>query len=217
LVSPEAAAAGGLQIHCDGVVLSSANWGRPIPLDPGSHTITANAANGRLWWKTLELPTGSSSTSITVPALGERATPAPAASVPGALAPEPIVAAPASEATSGPAGRSGHTQRLVGMAIGGVGAASLVVGSIFSLRAKARYDDSNAGPCLPDNECTAAGFDDRRSASSMATVATVAMSGGAALLVGAAAVYLAAPKDAPVKVAFSTTPGGGALALAWPW
>jgi serine/threonine-protein kinase len=216
-VSPEAAAARDLQIHCDGVVLSSGNWGRPIPLDPGSHTITANAANGRLWWKTLELATGSSSTSITVPGLAERTTPEPAAPVPGVLAPSPVVTGPASEPASTPAGRSGHTQRLAGIAIGSVGAASVLVGSIFSLRAKAKYDDSNAGPCLPDNECTAAGFDDRRSASSMATVATVAMSGGAALLVGAAAVYLAAPKDMPVKVAVSATAGGGALALAWPW
>lgn len=211
-VSPEAAAATDLQIHCDGVPIVSANWSRPFPLDPGAHTITANAAGGRLWWTTVQLQLGSASTAVTVPALSEPLSHAAAAEAPRSEnLPPPDVAADASHS------RSGHAQRVLAVAVACGGVASILVGSLFSLKAKSRYDDSNAGQCKPDNECTAVGFSDRSSAASMATVATIAMAGGGALIAGAAALYLTAPRGAPVHVALSPNPGGASVAMRWRW
>ena len=210
IVSPEAAAATDLQIRCDGVVVSRENWGRPVPLDPGSHTITANTVNSRLWWTTVQLALGSNATSVTVPPLAEGPSESIAAASrggEGALRPE-SPAAPV---------RDGHGQRLVGLAVAAGGATSILVGSFFSLKAKATYDASNAGPCLSDNECTAAGFEDRHSATSMATVATIAMGAGAAMIAGATVLYLTAPRNVPVSVAIATHASGGAVGVKWRW
>lgn len=212
-VSPEAAAAPGLQIHCDGVLVGPGSWGRPVPLDPGSHTITANATDRRFWWTTAQLALGSAGASVTVPPLLAEAP--VALSPPGPGHDAALEAAPPEPSR---ADRPGRTERVVAVAIAAGGATAILVGSFFSLKAKARYDDSNeGGACLPDNECTPAGMQDRQSASSMATVATVAMGAGAAALAGAAAVYLSAPKTTSAKVALSPDAGGGSVHVRWRW
>jgi hypothetical protein len=212
-VSPEAAAAPGLQIHCDGVLVSPGSWGRPIPLDPGSHTITANAIDRRFWWTTAQLALGSAGASVTVPALLPEA---PAASSPPAPGHDAALEAAAPEPSR--ADHRGRTQRVVAAAVAAGGATAIVVGSFFSLKAKARYDDSNeGGACLPDNECTPAGLQERQSASSMAAVATIAMGAGAAALAGAAAIYLSAPKDTSARVALAPSAGGGSVDVRWRW
>ena len=213
VVSPEASAASDLQIRCDGVLVSRASWGRAVPIDPGLHTITAHAANHQLWWTTAQLALGSSGASVVVPALGTEAA-APVAAPTGLV----VGPSPVGETQPSAAQHPGHAQRVVAVALAGAGATAVVVGSFFSLRAKSKYDESNDGPCLADNECTPAGMQERQSATSTATVATIAMGGGVAVLAGAAAIYLAAPRDAPAKVAFSPDPrGGGSVDMTWRW
>jgi serine/threonine-protein kinase len=207
VVAPEASALEDLQIHCDGVVVTRGDWGRPMPLDPGSHTVTANAANHRLWWTTAQVPHEAAGTTVTVPAL-----PVEGSEVPALVAEEsPSVASPP------PAASPGHAQRVVAIAMAAGGATAVLMGSFFALKAKSRYDESNDGACLPDNECTQAGFDERQSATSMATVATLAMSGGAAVLAGATALYLTAPRGSTAHVAFAPAARGGALDVRWRW
>jgi hypothetical protein len=207
LVSPEAAAATDLQILCDGVLVSSTSWGRPFPLDPGSHTITANASGRRLWWTTAQLALGGTGASVTVPEL-LLDTP-PTAEEPPAPGASHLLETPARVE------HPGHAQHVAAVAIAAGGGTAILVGAFFSLKAKAKYDQSNDGPCLPDNECSPAGMQDRSSATSMATVATAAMAGGAAVVGLAAALYLSAPKGVPV--AFAPSAHGGSFEAAWRW
>jgi hypothetical protein len=206
-VPPEVAAVPDVEIHCDGVLVSDASWGRAVPIDPGSHTITANAPHRRLWWTTIELALGAQGTSVTVPPL------APEDSPLATPAPSEVAARPEEP----PQDHARHGMRVTAIAIAAGGLTAIAVGSFFSLKAKAKYDDSNDGPCLPDNHCTPAGLQDRQSASSMATVATIGMTGGVALLAGAGALYIATIKKAPATVAFATTAGGGAVRVDWGW
>jgi serine/threonine-protein kinase len=211
VVSPEAAALTDLQVHCDGVLVSKGNWDTPLPLDPGSHTITANAPSHHLWWTTAQVPREATGTTVTVPGLALDAPATTHGLSPAPAEPSPSLAAPASE------GHAGRSQRIAAIAIGGGGVVAVVLGSLFAIKAKSRYDDSNAGPCLPDNECSPEGIQDRQSASSTAAAATVAMGGGVALLAGAVALYLTAPHDAPANVAVSIARSRGSVDVAWRW
>jgi len=95
--------------------------------------------------------------------------------------------------------------------------AGAVVGTIFALRAKSKYDASNAGHCLPDNECDATGQRDRADAMSTATAATVAFVASAAALTAGAVLYFTAPKRDALVVAASPGPHGGSLRLSYSW
>ena len=200
----------GLEVHCDGVRIESTLWGHAIALDPGMHTITARADDRQVWWTTVQLVPGGVATSVAVPELATL--PAPGAS-PHDKGSEGIVQVGPSTLRS-PSRRA--TQQIAGGALAAGGAVGLVVGTVFSLHAKAKYDDSNAF-CLTDNECSAIGKQDRSDASSMATVATIAMGLGAAALVGGAVLYFTAPRRAPLVVAFAPADRGGSVRMKWSW
>jgi hypothetical protein len=197
----------GLQVHCDGVRIESPLWSQVISLDPGTHTLTANADDRQVWWTTVQLAPGASPTSVTVPELGALPPPVSTPRAPGAEM--------TTQADRRPGSR-GASQRAAGAVLAAGGVVGLVVGAVFSLNAKAKYDDSRAF-CLPDNECTATGRQDRSDADSKATVATVAMGLGAAAAAGGVALYLTAPRTAPVTVALSPGARSGSLRVNWSW
>ena len=214
VVSPGLAETPGFEVHVDGVPVDSEQWAQGVSLDPGTHTLTANATNRQVWWTTVQLAPGSAGTSTTVtipelPILPPDAAPW-AAGVPGGLD-TPLAVSPRRAADPGRA-----RLRAVGVGLGLGGAVSVIVGSVFSLNAKARYDDSRAF-CLPDNECGAIGAQDRREADSMATVATVLMGGGAAVLAGGAVAYFLSTRPAPPALAFTPVPRGASVRAAWAW
>ncbi len=212
VVPPAVADTSGLEIHCDGVSIESAQWAHALALEPGAHTITANATNRQLWWTTVQLTVGAPLTTITIPELLPLPPPAPAAPVPAAngAVPSPMgSAAPAPD-------RPGTAQRVAGVALAAGGVLGIVVGSVFSLNAKARYDDSKAF-CLPDNECGAIGKQDRSDAHSIAAVATAVMGAGVAVLAGGAVVYFTAPRTPSVAMAFAPDSRGGSLRIEGDW
>ncbi len=208
VVPPKVAEAPGLQIRCDGVAIDSALFGQPLSLDPGSHTITGNAENRQVWWTTVQLAPGDGTTSVTVPEL---------AAVPSA--PTPVAGSasvPRAEGVATPRASRGTAQRIAGIALAAGGATGVLVGSVLSLNAKARYDDSRAF-CLADNECAAIGRQDRLQASSMAAGATVAFGVGAAAIAGGIVLFLTAPRSTPIALALSPGFHGGALHASWTW
>ncbi len=131
------------------------------------------------------------------------------------------VATPVAQPESPPAVESpalgptdGHTQRIAGIAVGAAGAAGIVIGTVFGIVAKSTYDHAfktecsgNAGACI----ATENGPADGRSASSQATVSTVAFVAGGVLLGGGALLYFTAPKGPSIAVA--PTVGAGAAGL----
>jgi len=225
------AAVEGLRVHRDGMLVGSAEWGLPLPVDPGSHTVTATAPGRQPWSSTVLVGTGEQPDPITIPTLPPIPT-----SPPESDSPHPRSVAdsvPSAETVAGgapdrsgdralPASSAdpnrGNGQRVAGLTIAAAGLAGIVVGTVYSLEAKAAYDQSNTGGhCQPDNACDATGKDDRSRASSLALVATVAMGAGAAVAATGALVFFAAPKPAPAAVALTPTPAGGSVRLTWTW
>jgi hypothetical protein len=202
----------GLAIRRDGMMLGNAEWGVAVPVDPGTHVVTATAPGRSPWSTSIRVSEADGLAAIAVPELD----PVPVA----ALTPKaPRSAATEATVTSRP---DGTFQRAAGLGVGGAGVAALLAGAFVSLRAKATYDESNAGTaphCLSDNECDAAGKAYRSQADSLATVATIAMTAGLVGAVGGAVLYFTAPSAAPRAVAVAPLNGaaGGTVRVRWEW
>jgi hypothetical protein len=202
VVSAESAAPG-LQIRRDGMLVGGAEWGLPVPLDPGIHSVAATAPGRHAWSTTIEIRTEAAVLPITIPVLQ-----IDSASASNSSAPDPSSSGDAAVRAS-----AGKTQRTVGLAIGGAGVVGLVIGTVAVISAKATYDDSSSH-CNASNECDAAGKQDRSSAISRATVASVALGAGAAALVGGGIVYFTAPAGR-TSLAVAHSAGGGLLRFDW--
>lgn len=74
-------AAPGMVVKRDGVPLSSAAWGTMLPVDPGAHEITAEAAGYEAWSSSINLAKPGQTATVDVPelrALPSAASPSPA-------------------------------------------------------------------------------------------------------------------------------------------
>jgi len=210
----------GLVIRRDGMTLGNAEWDVAVPVDPGTHVVTATAPGRSPWSTSIRVEVDDRLAAVAVPTLE----PVPSAATKllrtaAAEAAEPVEPAGNNGGTS----RSdGSLQRTAGLGVAGAGVAAPLAGAFVSLRAKATYDESNAGTtphCLPDNECDAAGKAYRSDAESLATVATVAMTAGLVGAVGGAVLYFTAPSAAPRAVALAPSNGfaGGTVRVRWEW
>lgn len=161
----------GIVVKRDGEAVGQPVWSTRVPIDPGEHTIEASAP-GYL----------AKSQKVNVAARSEQRVAV------GGLARAPVTAT--SEAPSGPG-----TQRLVGYGIGGAGIVAAGVGVVFGAIAKSRNDDARDNLCS-DVDCTQAGADKIESAQSAATISTVLVVAGAALVAGGVALVFTAPKRA---------------------
>ncbi|WP_438021712.1 hypothetical protein [Sorangium sp. So ce233] len=97
-----------LQVKRDGALVGRAQWGIPVPVDPGKHTIEASAAGRAPFAKTVEVTRAGASETVAIPPLPAGA-PARAAAAPatGAARPTSGAAPPASGAALAPvAGRA---------------------------------------------------------------------------------------------------------------
>lgn len=181
VIVPAAADVEGLDVRQDGVRLGRAEWGIAMALDGGMHTLSASAPGRRRWSTSVELPAGPTILTVSVPVL------------------EVL------EKRS-----SWDAQRALGIGLAGAGAAGIVVGAVFSLEAKSTYDKSNSGPCSPNNVCAQAGLDERSSARSTASAATLAMGLGATALAAGAVIFFSAPKRVPALTGTANAWSNGA-------
>jgi hypothetical protein len=214
LVSPEAASQG-LVVERDGVAIGAPQWGLPVPLDPGVHTLQAKAPDRKPWTTTVQLPASPETLQVTIPVLDAiEAPPAPAPPIP--IVPPSMIDASPKETT--PASAPGSTQRTVGLAVAGAGLVGVGVGTYFSLHAKSTYDAAtSSGHCQANNQCDATGKQDRANAFSQATVATVTMAVGAGAIATGVVLYFIAPKREPVAIALAPSARGGAVHLSLDW
>lgn len=175
VVAPEAP--GNVIVRQDGAQLPQAALGTSLPIDPGTHTFDASAEGKKPWQKTVDIAADAHTLVVDVPALlGESAS----------QEPSHIFATPRTVARETGLG----TQRTVALVAGGVGLAGVVLGTVFSLSAKATYDGAD---CNANNVCSNQGIQDRNAAFSKATVATAGFAVGALGLVGGAVLWLTAP------------------------
>ena len=210
-VSPEATL-DTLVVQRDAATIPKAQWGVPLPVDPGEHTVRASAPGHVPWTSTLVVERAASAT-VTVPVLDPAVPavePAPPVALPVAapVAPEPAAPAPpaANIATSSPDGSSGraNVQRTLGLVTAGVGLVALGAGAYLGLHAKSTYDDSNANGHCTNNLCDPTGDRDRSDARGAATASTLAFAAGVAAVVGGGILYFTAPRSASAAPVPST-------------
>jgi hypothetical protein len=204
----------GLQVARDGSRVEHSEWGVAIPIDSGKHTIEASAPGHKPWTTQVDVPADGAQASVTVPALEALPVEAP---------PPPVVAPPPSASGApGPApgadSSSGSGQRVVGVIVGSVGVVGLGLGAVFAVVAKNQYNTS-LGNCESGspNVCNGTGVDQRNTARTSGNIASIAISAGAAALVGGAVIWLTAPRSgsASARVGIAPTLGGAVLQGAW--
>lgn len=183
----------GLLIERDGVEVARAEWGVPIPIDSGSHTLEASAPGYKPWSSSVAVPQDGAQVTATVPAL-EAAPATPAPPPPAAPAQPPAPATGSSPVPPPPDTSVGSSQRLLGIVIGGVGVLGLGTSAVFAVLAKNKYNDSLQNCGNNPDVCTQAGVSQRNDALTFGNVSSVAFGVGAAALVGGAVLWFTAPR-----------------------
>ncbi len=175
-----------LEIKRDGVPVGAGSWATAVPVDPGHHHVEASAPGYRPFAATVTLASDAARETVTVPVL-ERAPELP-------------------ETTSGAVPGSFWTPlRYTGLAIGGVGVAGLVVGTVFGLQAIGHQNDSKTD-CDAASVCGPAGTTARHDAQSAGNVSTVAFVAGGVLLAGGATMFVLARPRSSGGMALQATP-----------
>ena len=200
---PTTSTTSGLEVRRDGTVVTNAELGVPVPADPGPHEISATAPHRKPFRKTVTMRPRET-LDFAIPA----------------LAPETVEDLNGSGATSAPpseqAPPTGNTQRGVGIAVAGVGVASIIVGGVFGVLAKAKNDEAlEPQNCPTSTQCTAAGISLTDDAKSKALVSTILIAVGAAGIVGGGILFLTAPR--PSSSGATTTARRAAFRLAPTW
>jgi serine/threonine-protein kinase len=175
-----------LVIKRDGVVLESAAWGTPLPVDPGAHLVEA-AAPGKVSWSKSVAAKVDARTVVDVPALAPVPEVPATSTEPAAATTVAPVAAPKA-ATSDP----GSTMRSIGFASGGAALVALGIGTIFAVRARSQWSEAEPH-CDAAHTCDAVGVSLNHEARTSGDVATAAILGGIALLAAGVTLVLLAP------------------------
>jgi serine/threonine-protein kinase len=169
----------GLEVRRDGLVVGHAQWGTAIPIDPGTHRVSASAPGRTTWTGEVTIAQDASAVSVGVPALVEERV----AVVPFA----PPSPAPLPEA------RSGDGQRMAGLVVLGAGVLGLGASGVLGLLAKSSYDDGVGTHCQGE-VCDAEGKSTTDSARRLGQVATVVLAASAVTVVSGAVIWLTAPQ-----------------------
>ena len=207
----------GLHVTRDNVDIGAGLWNVPFPVDPGPHDIGASAPGKKTWSEHVQITTNGSTVTVVVPLLLDDPDVVVAANPP-VLPPKPIDNGQPSAPES--PRNDGNTQRILGVAVAGVGVVAAVAGVFLGLSAKAKLDDSNAaGRCGAGNLCTQIGVDDRSDAHSSATESTIAFVAAGVLVAGGAVLYFTAPhgKKPAAQLAPSIGPKSAGLAFGASW
>jgi hypothetical protein len=201
-----AAPAPGLEIRSDGVLLSQAQWGVPLPVDPGAHRVQASAPGRQSWETQVRAAANAPPVVVSVPEL----------SAAGSEAGEAVgpVAPPSAEQPSQSPGLG--TQRTLAIAAGGVGVVGVVIGSIYGLKSASKHDE--ADPYCDDAwDCTNQdAFDAAEDARAAGNVSTVAFAlGGVGLAAGAVLWFTAPSQESHASASLGVGPGTLTLRAKW--
>lgn len=207
----------GMHVTRDGDDIGAGLWNTPLPIDPGDHTIGANAPGKKSWSEHVTIVANASTVTVVVPALLDDPNASAAAvglgvgSGSGNAGPEPGPETPA---------KDGKGQRLLALGAVGLGVVGVGVGSVFGILAKSKNDASNSdGHCHDGNHCDQTGVDDRTAAKTDATVSTIAFIAGGVFIAGGAVLYLTAPhgKKSAATIAPAVGPKTAGLSLSASW
>jgi hypothetical protein len=196
----------GLVLLRDGEPIDAALIGTAVAVDPGRHTVGANAPNRKTWSTTVEIPPNGAAIVTEVPLLEDDPN-ARAAADANRSAARPD-AAPAD-----PAG--GGTQKWIGGALALVGVGGLATGAYFGVKARQQWDDARSH-CPEGGACVDPGPALSRDAGASADVATAAIAVGSVAVVAGVVLWISAPAH-PQRpaVGWKVTPRGLALSGAF--
>ncbi len=180
----------GLEIRRDGTPVLQAELDSAIPVDPGAHTLEASAPGKQPWSTTVQVGADAPNVVVEVPILADAADA-------NANANADTAVAPAAHQPDEPPPKSGSSsQRTVAIVVGAVGVAGLGLGTFFGLKANGSLSDAKEHCLSYPSGCGPEGAELNSTASSQATVATVAfIAGGAALATGAVLWFTAGPRE----------------------
>ena len=191
----------GLDVKLDGTSIGTASWGVPTALDPGSHTLAVTAPHRASWSRSITIPADGSQATVAVPVLAidnsAGAAVVPMSNYQNHNGPGPVWSvhnAPANPEPDTTPTRS-RNQKIIGVAVGGVGVVGLATGTIFGLVAKSKESDSSKY-CWPNNNtsCGHQGASLISDAKQDATIANIGFVVGGLGLATGAVLYLTAPK-----------------------
>jgi tetratricopeptide (TPR) repeat protein len=175
----------GLEVRRDDVKLEEGSLGSRLPVDPGTHVVTASAPGYRP--VTLEISIGAAGGAqvLTVPQLDKAPDAAPTAATTARPASKTIPTADKPSASA--KGQEGPGA--IPWIVGGLGAASLIAGGVFGGLALKTYSDAKSA-CPSKSGCSQDALDTRSRANLHANIANVAIPVGVVGIGVAAALLL---------------------------
>jgi len=210
----------GFQITRGGELVQAPLFDAAVPVDPGNLVIEATAPGYEPVTKTVTVPGNGGRAQVQIPALvpAPGTSPVPAAGA-GAAAGGQTQAGQGQNQQDplapGASSSDGSTQRTVGIVVMGVGAAGLVVGTIFGVDALQKNNDAK-DICGDDTSCPSqAGEDLSDDAQQAALVSTIGFVAGGVALAGGAVLYLTAPDGSEAgRMQLSPIAGGAQFSFA---
>jgi hypothetical protein len=210
----------GLEVKRDGTLLGHAEFGVPIPVDPGAHIVAASAPQKKAWSTTVNVAPKETGAQVTV-SMADDAAPGVAAAPLAAPVAVGVTDLPSKAAEPTPAGSNGSTQRTLGWVTAGAGVVGIAIGSVFGLDAKSKNDEAtnqdgcSGATCKGPNSAQGAAASSE--ASSAATASTIAFIVGGVALAAGVVILLTAPSGHAVQVAPTVGQSFGGLAAYGVW
>jgi hypothetical protein len=195
LVIEPAAAPAGLQVWLDGRLLAASELNAPVPVDPGQHTLEAKAPERVDWKSTFQIAATEAGQTRRLP-IEPLAPIAPAHVDTPPPTPSPVVEKPPPSPSPSPViEQPPPTPRLkyAAVATAGAGGVAVAVGTIFAFGARSSWRDAKAHECDSHGVChTQVGVDLVNKAGTRATIATISLVTGVALIGGGGAMWFLA-------------------------
>jgi serine/threonine-protein kinase len=208
----------GLKVRRDGADTGLGIIGAAVPQDPGPVKVEVSAPDHESFTVTIRVQPGAHQT-VLIPSLAATESSAPPlAAAPVVAAQQPQTQPPGQQPPAQPApppeeSHPGSTQRIIGIAVGGVGLVGIGLGTYFGLTAinKDKKADEKCSPTICQEP---ADFDNADSAKTSATASTVSFVAGGALVAGGVLLYFLAPsKSSSVSLAPVVAPGYAGLSV----
>ncbi len=175
----------GLKVTRDGEALGPSDLGLAIPVDPGSHVITATATSFNKWEKTVDVQGEGATVTVTI---------GPLVKTESENKPPPVT----------DDGDPGFAMHVGGIVVGAAGLVSIGIGSVMGLIASGKLSDSNTnGHCDPADTCDAIGLQLRSEAKDAALLSTILFVAGGVAVVGGITLFFLAPKKKHAGATFA--------------
>ncbi|HZO15074.1 MAG TPA: hypothetical protein VFB62_17480 [Polyangiaceae bacterium] len=206
----------GLEVKRDDVVVGKAQWGEPVPVDPGAHHLRASAPGYKPWEQNVTLDPDGAELEVVVPTLDK--------------APDQSGGGGGGKGDDSDPDAARQGQLIAGIVFTGLGGAGLVVAGALQIVAKTRDDESldHCGSAIDPNStdenlCNDTGKALRDEARRLQLGAIVTVVAGGALAATGIILLLTMPEeeddaDAPaLRVLPMVGPGYAGVGLTGHW